>query len=101
MLQEESAKAPRQDAHRQEEVWPARHPARAIRGQATCGQQAMEVRVVLELPAPGMEHRQAAELGSEMLRIAADVYKALGHGMKKEGIEHTGILKDEGTEFLR
>jgi hypothetical protein len=47
-----------------------------------------------------MEHRQTAELSSEMLGVAADVQKALGHGMKEERIEHVGILKDERTEFL-
>jgi hypothetical protein len=60
----------------------------------------MEMRVVLELLAPGMEHRQTAELGPEMLGVDADVQKALGYGMKEEGIEQVGILKDEGTEFL-
>jgi hypothetical protein len=48
-----------------------------------------------------MEYCQTAEFGPEMLGIAANVQKALGHGMKEEGIEHVGILKDEGTEFLR
>ena len=60
----------------------------------------MEMWVKVELPTPGMEHRQTAELGPEMLGVAADVQKALGHGMKEEGIEHTGILKDEGIEFV-
>ena len=59
------------------------------------------MRVVLELPAPGMEYRQTAEFGPKVLGVAANVQKALGHGMKEEGIEHVGILKDEGTEFLR
>jgi hypothetical protein len=61
----------------------------------------MEMRVVLELLAPGMEHRQTAEFGPEMLGVTANVQKALGHGMKEERIEHVGILKDERTEFLR
>ena len=59
------------------------------------------MRVVLELLAPGMEHRQTAKLGPEMLGVAADIQQALGYGMKEEGIEHAGIVKDEGTEFLR
>jgi hypothetical protein len=48
-----------------------------------------------------VQHRQTAELGPEMLGVAANVQKALGHGMKEERIEHVGILKDERTEFLR
>jgi S1-C subfamily serine protease len=36
-----------------------------------------------------------------MLGVATDVQKTLGRGMKEERIEHTGILKDEGAEFVR
>jgi hypothetical protein len=48
-----------------------------------------------------VEHRQTAELGPKMLGVATDVQKTLGRGMKEERIEHTGILKDEGAEFVR
>jgi hypothetical protein len=48
-----------------------------------------------------MEHRQAAEFGSEMLGVAGNVQKALGHGVKQEVIEHASILKDEGMEVMR
>jgi hypothetical protein len=61
----------------------------------------MEMRVMLELSAPGMEHRQTAVFGPELLGVAANVEKALEDGMKEEWIEHTRIVKDEGTEFLR
>jgi hypothetical protein len=61
----------------------------------------MEMRVKVELPAPGMEHRQAAEFGSEVLGVTADVQKALGHGVKQEVIEHARILKDEGMQAVR
>ena len=59
------------------------------------------MRVMLELAAPGMEHRQTAEFGPKMLGVAADVEKALDRGMKEERIEHTRILKDERAEFVR
>ncbi len=58
------------------------------------------MRVVLELLAPSVKHRQTAEFGSEMLGVAADVQQALGHSVKEEWIEHVGIVKDERTEFL-
>jgi hypothetical protein len=60
----------------------------------------VQVRVVLELGTPRVQHGQAAHLGPEILGVARDVQQALGHGVKQEGIEHAGILKDEGTELL-
>lgn len=58
------------------------------------------MRVVLELLAPGVEHRQAAQLGAEMLGIAGNVQKRLRHATKKQRIEHLRIVKDEGREVL-
>jgi hypothetical protein len=54
----------------------------------------------LELLAPGVEHRQAAQFGPEMLGIARDVEEALGHGAKEQAIEHAGIVENEGAEVL-
>jgi hypothetical protein len=55
----------------------------------------------LKFSAPSVKHRQTAELGPEMLGVAADVQKAQGHGTKEQRIEHTGILEHEWTEVLR
>jgi len=45
-LKVQPPKAPREDADGQEEVRPTRHPTGAIRGQATCGQDTMQVGVM-------------------------------------------------------
>jgi hypothetical protein len=54
----------------------------------------------LELLAPGVEHRQAAPLGPEMLGIGRDVEEALRPGAKEQAIEHAGIVENEGAEIL-
>ena len=61
-LKVQPPKAPREDADGQEEVRPTRHPTGAIRGQATCGQDTMEVGVMVQLLAPGVQHDEAAHL---------------------------------------
>jgi hypothetical protein len=58
------------------------------------------MRVVLELAAPGMQDRHAANLGAEMFGVAGDIDKALRHGAKEQAIEQARIVQDERTEVL-
>jgi hypothetical protein len=60
----------------------------------------VQVRVMLELLAPGVQHRQAPNLRPEMRGVASDVQESLGHSAKQQGIEHTRILEGEGAEVL-
>jgi hypothetical protein len=60
----------------------------------------MEMRVMMELLAPRMEHRQAASLGPKMLRVPRDVLERLHHGAKQHAIEQVGILEAQGTEEM-
>ena len=55
-------------AHRQEESRPAGDPARAVGRQPTPRHDAVHMRVVLEVLAPGVEDGQEADLGPEVLR---------------------------------
>ena len=61
----------------------------------------MEMRVMVELLAPGMEHRQAANVRPEMLGVPDDVLERLHHGTKEQAIEHTRVLEGQGTEGMR
>jgi hypothetical protein len=60
----------------------------------------MEMRVMMELLAPRMEHRQAANLGPKMLRVPSDVLECLHHGAKQHAVEQAGILEAQGTEEM-
>jgi len=81
--QVQSPKAPREDADGQEEVWPTRGPLGPVERQAPCGEDAMEMRVMVELLAPGVEHGEAADLCPEMLRVRGDVLERLGDRAKE------------------
>ena len=62
----------RQDPHRQEEALPAGDPANAIKRGAAAGHHAMDMRMMLEGLAPGVQDGGDANLGAEMPRIAGD-----------------------------
>jgi hypothetical protein len=91
--QVQAPKAPREDADGQEEMGTTRHPVRAIRGHAARGQDTMEVGMMVQLLAPGVEHREATNLRAEMLRVSGDVLEGLGHGAKEQPIEEAWVLE--------
>jgi hypothetical protein len=59
------------------------------------------MRVMVELLAPGMEHRQAAEVCPEMLGGASDVLERLCHRAQEHAVEHAGIVEAQGAEGVR
>ena len=58
-----------EDADRQEEVVTAGDPTALVGRQPAAGDDAMDVRVQREVLAPGVQHRQHADLGPEVLRV--------------------------------
>ena len=79
----QAPKAPREDADGQEEVRPTRHPLGAIEGEAPGGEDTMEMRVMVQLLAPGVEHGEAPNLRAEMRGVPGDVLERLGHRAKE------------------
>jgi hypothetical protein len=74
-------KQPAQHANRQEEPGPARVPTPVL-GQTSSRHDAVDVRMMDECLAPGMEDSEEAETGAEMLRVVGDLLKRLGHRPK-------------------
>ena len=85
-------------AHRQEESGPAGNPARAIESQPTSRHDAMHMRMVLEVLAPGVEDRQDSDLGPEMLGIDGDLLQRFGGGSEQKAVNLPLILKRDRTE---
>lgn len=65
-----------------------------------CGDDEVDVRVVLDLPTPSVEHAGEAELGPAGLG-GADVLEGGGALAQEERIEDLGMAQTERTEFLR
>src|SRR5687767_14989841 len=81
--QVQAPKAPREDADGQEEVRATREPLSPIGRQAPRGQDTMEMRVMVQLLAPGVEHGEAPDLCAEMLGGPGDVLECLGDRAKE------------------
>ncbi len=91
-LKEQEPEQPREHAYRQEEVGPTGYPAGGVRRDAAAGDDAMDVRVMAEVLAPGMQHRGDADLGAEMLRVGRDRGEHLGRCGEKQTVDR-GLVR--------
>jgi len=53
----------------------------------------MEMRVMMQLLAPGVEHGEAPDLRTEMFGLCGDVLEGLADRAKEESIEQTRVLQ--------
>jgi hypothetical protein len=53
----------------------------------------MNVRMVLQVLAPGVKHADEADLGVEMLRIGGDRAQRLGRRPEKNGVDRSLVLE--------
>ena len=53
----------------------------------------MEVRVMVQLLAPGVEDSQAADLRAKVLGVPRDVLEGLRHRVKEQTVELAGVLQ--------
>ena len=116
-VEELPAEEPAENTHGEEEALAAGDPAAAVRGQPAAWDHAVEVRVVTNGLAPGVEHREEADLGPQVLRVPGDGRERLPSGTKEQAVEltfdgrvlccgryHPGLGRDHqlssGLEFL-
>ena len=92
LLQEQPAEQAREHAHRQEEAGPARHPALAVERDAAARHDHVDVRVMGQRRAPGMEHRGDADAGAEVLGVGGDRDQGLGRGLEQEVVDDGLVL---------
>jgi hypothetical protein len=82
-----------EDAHRQEEPRPARHPSSLVWREAAARDNAVQMRVVLQGLPPGMQHRDCADLCPEMLGIGGDVTHRIGRGAEQDVVDCALVLE--------
>src|SRR3954452_1898349 len=61
-----------QCGQRQQEFGVRSNPSAVVPGQSSGRNDAVDVRMMLQLLIPGMEHAEEADLSSEMLRVGGD-----------------------------
>ena len=92
----EVPEAAREDTNGQEEVGTTRHPPCTIQREPPGGQDTMEMGMVVQLLAPGMQHSEAPNLRAEMLGLLGDVLECLGDRAKEQPLEQARILERQG-----
>ena len=57
--------------------------------------------MVVQLLPPGVEHREAPNLGAEILGVPSDILERLRHGTKEQPVEEAGVLQRQRPEVVR
>jgi len=92
LLQDQSPEQAREHTHREEEAGPAGDPALAVKGDATARNDHVDMRMVGERRAPGVEDGQDADAGAEVLGIGRDGDQGLGRGFEQDVVDRGLVL---------
>jgi hypothetical protein len=99
--QELATEQPAQHADRQEEAGAACPPRASVLAQTTGRYDAVDVGMMDERLAPGMEDGKEPEPGTEMLRVLGDLLERTSRGAEQEIVDDGRVLKRERRQQLR
>ena len=77
------------------------NPAGVIERQPAGGNNAVDMRMNLELLVPGVEHTEKADLSSEMFGVASDFEKSFCASTKQQTIDHLFVLQSQRSQLRR
>ena len=100
-FEEEPAEEPREHAHGQEEAGLAGDPARPVRRQAAAGNDDVDMRMMGQRRAPGVEDGGQADARAQMLRIGGDGDQRLGGGPEQEVVDGGLVLERDRADRRR
>ena len=100
-VEEEPAEETRQHAHGQEEAGLAGDPARPVRRQAAAGHDDVDMRMMGQRRAPGVQHGGEADARAQMLRVGGDGGQRLGGGPEQEVVDGGLVLERDGADRSR
>jgi hypothetical protein len=61
----------------------------------------VHVRMMPQILAPGVQHRDEADLGAEMLLVGGDRAKRRCRGREEDALDDALVLQCDAREFLR
>ena len=96
--QEDGPEAAREDADGEEEAGPASDPAVTGRGGAAAGDDAVQMGMVAEIRAPGVQDSEEADLGTEVPGIGGDLAHGTGGGAEEQRIQLTAVLQRDRSD---
>src|ERR1035437_9232040 len=86
-FQEQSPEAGAEDLDRQQEFAAAPNPPVVIRRQAAAGNDAVQVGMKVQIPAPSVEHREEARFHPQALGVAGNREQRLGGGAEEDVVD--------------
>ena len=90
-----------ENAFREEEARAARaFPVSVIRRQTSGGDHTVNVRVMLELLIPGVQHTEETDLGAEMPGISGNLYEGLRATAKQQTVHHLFVLQGQWCQLV-
>jgi hypothetical protein len=98
-VEKEAAEQTGEDADWEEEVRTAADPAGTVRAKPAARDGAMDVRMIEQVLAPGVEDGEEAEIGSQVFRVAREGEQGLGNGAQEDAVNHAWVLESEGVEW--
>ena len=99
--EELSAEHSAQDAYGQEESIATTDPAFAIEAHSAAWDDAVQVGMGEKVLSPGVQEREAADFGAEMLRISGERQKGFGSGTKQQPVDGAAILECQWSQLVR
>ena len=73
-------------------------PALVIERESTGGSDAMDMRMMVQLLTPGVEHAEEADLGAEAFGIASDLEQRFGTESKEDVVDESFVLQCERSQ---
>ena len=100
-FEKQAAEETRQNAHGEEEAGLAGDPAPAVRRQAAAGNDDVDMRMMGERRAPGVQHGGEADARAQMSGIGRDRGQRLGCGLEQEVADGGLVLERDRADRSR
>ena len=83
-----------------EVVFAGANPVGVIEGEATGGDDTMDMRMELDFLIPGVQHAEEADLSAEMLGITSHFEQCLGTGLEQEMVQDLFVVQGELHQLM-
>ena len=100
-FEKKTAEQARQHAHGEEEAGPASDPTFAVQRKAAARNDHVEVRMMGERRAPGVQHGGETDARAQMLRVGGDGDERLGGGPEQEIVDDGLVLERDRADRRR
>src|ERR1700680_575065 len=101
VLRKLGAEEPTEHLHGQEKLPATSNPAGTVGSDAAAGNDAVEMRMVMQILSPGVKHRHEADPRAQMFGVGGDLQEGFGRGAKEHAVNNPLVLEGQGSDHLR